>query len=257
MALKRRGILARPGTYRYGDKTEVKTAEELKKAAERQPIIALTLGHPSGGIPKASDFIGTVNQKWNEQRQRVDAEFWFYDEVPEEVRSRIVNQWPTPISAGFTVESVENGTQKGIFYTHIAVLKDSEDPKCPLGQCGINVRMESNLTEDNYRYEQATEPIDPETTDATKKTVPKIEPFDPVGLGIVIGGLKAEIAQLREQLSKLNQPVPQKQEETVVEEATENITTPEPPRPKTIIPQGKSREKEGPDEDGFYRITVG
>jgi hypothetical protein len=253
LALKRRGILARPGTYRYGDKEEVKTAEELKRAAERQPIIALTLGHPAGGIPKASDFIGTVNQKWNEQRQRVDAEFWFYDEVPDEVRTRIVNEWPTPISAGFTVESVENGTQKGIFYTHIAVLKDSEDPKCPLGQCGINVRMESNLTED-YRYEQATDPEVPQEQTAKP---PKTEPFDAVGLGIVIGGLKAEIAQLREQLNKLNQPVPQKQEETVAEEVTENITTPEPPRPKTVIPQGKSREKEGPDEDGVYRIEVG
>jgi hypothetical protein len=252
VALKRKGILARPGTYRYGDKEEIKTAEELKRAAERQPIIALTLGHPAGGIPKASDFIGTVNQKWNEQRQRVDAEFWFYDEVPEEVRSRIVNEWPTPISAGFTVESVENDVQKGIFYTHVAVLRDRDDPKCPLGQCGINVRMESNLTED-YRYEQATDPdVPPE-----QAKPPKTEPFDAVGLGIVIGGLKAEIAQLREQLDKLNQPVPQKREEEVVEEVTEDITTPEPPRPKTIIPQGKSREKEGPDEDGVYRITVG
>jgi hypothetical protein len=48
MALKRKGILARPGKYKYGDKEEIKTAEELKRAAERQPIIALTLGHPEG-----------------------------------------------------------------------------------------------------------------------------------------------------------------------------------------------------------------
>jgi hypothetical protein len=251
VALKRKGILARPGTYKYGDRTEVKTAEELKRAAERQPIIALTLGHPAGGIPKASDFIGTVNQKWNEQRQRVDAEFWFYDEIPEEVRTRIVNEWPTPISAGFTVEAVENGTQKGIFYTHVAVLRDRDDPKCPLGQCGINVRMESNLTED-YRYEQATDPDVPPDTKP-----PKTEPFDAVGLGIVIGGLKAEIAQLRAQLDKLNQPVPQKQEEEKKTEAEENITTPEPaPVPKTVVPQGKSKAKDGPDEDGIFRITI-
>jgi hypothetical protein len=256
MALKRKGILARPGKYKYGDKEEIKTAEELKRAAERQPIIALTLGHPAGGIPKASDFIGTVNQKWNEQKQRVDAEFWFYDEIPDEVRSRIVNEWPTPISAGFTVESVEKDVQKGIFYTHIAVLKDSDDPKCPLGQCGINVRMESNLTED-YRYEQATDPIDPNTTDATKKTIPMTEPFDAVGLGIVIGEMKAEIAQLRKQLEeKTNQPVPQKQEEPKTEEP-EDITTPEPPPvPKTVIPQGKTREKEGPEEDGIFRMST-
>jgi hypothetical protein len=169
------------------------------------------------------------------------------------VKSRIVNEWPTPISAGFTVESVEKDVQKGIFYTHIAVLKDSDDPKCPLGQCGINVRMESNLTEDNYRYEQATDPdVPPE-----QAKPPKTEPFDAVGLGIVIGEMKAEIAQLRKQLEeKTNQPVPQKQEEPKTEEP-EDITTPEPPPvPKTIVPQGKSRAKEGPEDDGIFRITT-
>lgn len=233
---------------------EVKTPDELKAAAERQPIIPLTLGHPSRGYPQASDFIGTVNQKWNEAKQRVDAEFWFYDEVPDEVRQKIVNGWPTPISAGFTVEKVENGAQKGVFYTHVAILRDTDDPKCPLGQCGVNVRMESNLTEDNYRYEQATDPSD--TTDRPKKT----EPYDPVSLGMVIGELRAEVAALRKELNiRKEEPVPQKQE---VESTEAHAEPPEASQQETpratqrILPAGELPQEEELKRDNLGRIIL-
>lgn len=252
MAVKRKGILAVPGTYNFGDRHEVKTAEELKLAAERQPIIPLTLGHPTDGIVRASDFIGTVSQKWNEKKRRVDADFWFYDEIPDDVRNKIINEWPTPISAGYHIESLDDGVQKGIFYTHIAVLKDSDDPKCPLGTCGVNVRMESNLTDTSYRYEQATDPDIP----ADKAEVAKTEPYDAVGLALMVGELKAEVAQLRQQLRERETPAPVKEEEPEQQETVilEEVTTPTPPQPKTTIPYGKSKEDEGPDEDGFFTI---
>ncbi|MHA2380819.1 MAG: hypothetical protein ACXADS_16230 [Candidatus Thorarchaeota archaeon] len=176
MSIKRKGILARPGEYRFGDTIEVKTAEELKAAVERQPILTLTLGHPAGGMPRKSDYIGTVTQKWNEEKQRVDGDFWFYDEyIPDEVRKKIVNLEPVSISAGYTVDSVEDGLQRGILYSHIAVLQ-GEDPKCPLDKCGVNVRMESDS---DLRYEQE-QPIDepresvPEVKEAVKTDLPSV-----------------------------------------------------------------------------------
>ncbi len=62
-----KGVLARPGEYKYEDIVEVQTAEELKASVDRQPSIMLTLGHP-GDNPKVSDYIGRVDQTWNESR---------------------------------------------------------------------------------------------------------------------------------------------------------------------------------------------
>lgn len=216
----------------------------------------MTLGHPKGGIPRASDFIGTVNQKWNDAKQRVDAEFWFYDEVPDEVRDKIVNGWPTPISAGFTVDTIEDSAQKGMFYTHVAVLRDSDDPKCPLGQCGINVRMESNSMTDQYRYEQATDPSDP---DRPKKT----EAYDPVGFGIVIGELKAEVAALRKELAeKREQPVPQKQEvpneqeKEAHAEPAEQSQQQAPRATQRILPAGETPKEEELKRDPISGMII-
>ena len=256
MAIKRKGVVAVPGEYVYGDRTERKSAEELRAAAERQPILALTYGHPTGGLPKASDFIGTVAQKWNEEKQRVDGDFWFYDEIPDAIREKIVNEWPTPISAGFTVESVQDSAQKGIFYTHIAVLKDSEDPKCPLGKCGVNVRMESNSPVD-YRYEKAQSPAEP----AAPIEPPKKEP-------ITMEVLQAQLAELKALVAGLNRPATapavtkteEPKEETPEQPAEEipPITFEEPPKPKMVIPAGVSSgvasKKENMTEDGWFII---
>lgn len=155
--IKRKGILARPGEYKYGDMKEIKDAEELKKAVERQPIFMITHGHPVDGMPSAKDVIGTVSQKWNEDKQRVDGEFWFHEEkIPESIRDKIVNLEPVSISPGFMIDGIEEGVQRGIVYTHLAVLED-EDPRCPLGECGINIRMDSQDDKRQLRYDQKTD----------------------------------------------------------------------------------------------------
>ena len=162
MALKRRGIIAVPGEYRYGEVIEKKTAEELRAAAERQPIIMLTRGHPVDGVPSAKDVIGTVSQKWNDELQKVTGEFWFHEEkIPESIRAKIVNNEPVAISPGFMVDSIEDNIQKGIVYTHMAVLEE-EDPRCPLGKCGVNIRVDSRDGQSrSLRLDQKTEIVAP------------------------------------------------------------------------------------------------
>jgi len=176
MALKRKGIVAVPGEYKYGENTEIKTAEELKKAAERQPIITLTKGHPVDGMPSAKDIIGTLSQKWNEERQRVEGEFWFHEEsIPDSIREKIVNLEPLAISPGFMIDGIEDGVQKGIVYTHMAVLEE-EDPRCPLDTCGINLRMDSKEDAARlYRFDQKAEleaPAPPEESKEPEPTPP-------------------------------------------------------------------------------------
>ena len=234
--IKKKGILAVPGEYKFGDTTEVKTAEELKLAAQRQPILMLTQGHPDGHIPLVSDYIGTVSQKWNEEKQRVDGDFWFYDEhIPEHIRERIVNNKPVKISAGYTVDNVEEGIQKGILYSHIAVLRDGDDPKCPLDKCGVNVRMESNS---KLRYEQEQE-IDAPKGTADKETVqtpPSVTFTD---------------EQFKQLIEAVRPPVPEppavqkpEVEQKVIEEVIAEPSTPTPPEPKMepekVIPIGTS-----------------
>ena len=175
MAIKRRGIVATPGTYKYGENTEVKTAKELREAAERQPIIMLTKGHPVDGMPSARDVIGTVSQKWNEQKQRVDGEFWFHDEnTPDNIRENIVNMHPVSISPGFMIDRIgEHGEQEGIVYTHLAIL-DDEDPRCPLGTCGVNIRMDSKDGPRMARFDQKTD-LEPPAEPAKKEGTPVAE----------------------------------------------------------------------------------
>ena len=242
MAIKRKGIIARPGKYTYKDGVvEVKTAEELRAAVTRQPIIPLTFGHPPDGVPRARDFIGTVSQKWNEEKQRVDGDFWFYDETPQEILDRVVNGWPTKISAGFTVDSVENDAQKGIFYTHVAVLKDEDDPACPLGQCGVNVRMESNSDTD-YRYEQAADADE-------KKDDVKTPPVTNESV-ILSQEQMADLADMiAERLRPKEEEKKEEQKAPVVEEHEEQIQpqvqerrTPEPVR---TVPASVPQENDG------------
>ena len=235
--IKKKGILAVPGEYKFGDNTEIKTAEELKLAAQRQPILTLTLGHPAGHIPKASDYIGTVSQKWNEEKQRVDGDFWFYDEhIPQHIRERIVNNTPVKISAGYTVDSVEEGIQKGILYSHIAIVEGG-DPKCPLDKCGVNVRMESNS---ELRYEQEQdidEPKEPEVKE-TVTTAPTSITFTD--------------EQFKQLLDTIRPETPAVQKPEVIQEVTEEVlvepSTPPLPEPRMepekVIPRGTAPSEE-------------
>lgn len=234
MAIKRRGILARPGEYTYKDRgTEVKTYEELKAAAQRQPILTLTYGHPKDGVPRARDFIGTVQQIPNDEKQRIDGAFWLYDETPPDILDKIVNGWPTKISAGFTVDNVEDDVQKGISYTHVAILQDGDDPKCPLGQCGVNVRMESN---DDYRYEQATDPAEEPAEPAPEPTNSEIQ---------------AQIAELRELFLESQKQTPVEPKPEVIEPAQEE---PEPVRaPAPVEPVREPVPASVPKPDDFER----
>ena len=177
---KRRGIVAVPGEYKYGDLVEVKTAEELREAAFRQPIIMLTTGHPVDGMPSAKDVIGTVRQNWNEDKQRVDGEFWFNDDrLPDHIREKVVNLQPLSISPGFMIDGIgENGEQEGMVYTHLAVL-DDEDPRCPLGECGVNIRMDSKEGHILVRFDQKSDlepPEEPAKEEATETVEAEPEP---------------------------------------------------------------------------------
>ena len=181
MAIKMKGTLAVPGAYSYGEHTEVQTAEELKDAAQRNPIIPLTFGHTTDGLtPPASMQIGTVSQKWSEEQQKVIGDFWFYvEKLPEVIAQKIAAGQQIPISTGYMLDSVDaDGVQHGIQYTHCAVLAD-EDPRCPLGVCGIEYRLNSERL---YRYNQQTEitPPEPEDTpedpvEATEEPAPDVE----------------------------------------------------------------------------------
>ena len=248
MAIKRKGIIARPGEYTYKDKgTEVKTAEELKAAVTRQPIIPLTFGHPADGIPRARDFIGTVSQKWNEEKQYVEGDFWFYDETPPEILDKIVNGWPTKISTGFTVDSVEDATQKGIFYTHVAILKDGDDPKCPLGQCGVNVRMESNNPTD-YRHEQASNPDakKDDTTDAAGTGEPTTGEFTP-----------RQLEQLRDLFAASTRPKEPVEQKPEVEQPAETPPQKEPEPVRAPAPEPvRETPASVPVSDDFERDPV-
>jgi len=244
MAIKRRGIVAVPGEYKYGDVVEIKTAEELRAAAERQPIIMLTKGHPLDGVPSAKDVIGTVSQKWNEELGKVTGEFWFHDEkVPESIRVKIVNNEPVAISPGFMVDGIENNVQTGIVYTHMAVLEE-EDPRCPLGACGVNVRLDSkDGTVRSLRLDQKTElaPV-PKTTPVPEE--PKIAEQKPVAA---------------EEPPKTEAPAEQKPEVVTKTEVVEPVKEPAkevPLVPEVAIPV--SQPVSGKDyamEDGWVKYV--
>ena len=134
--IKMKGTLAVPGEYTKDDETYNKTAEELRQAAFRQPILKLTYGHVDGD-PLPEQQIGTVSQKWCESTQKVLGEFWFHEEkIPEVLRQRIDNGESLEISADYDADVDEEGNQSGFNYTHVAVL-DGENPVCPIDKCGV------------------------------------------------------------------------------------------------------------------------
>jgi len=227
VAIKRKGIVAAPGIYKYGELSEIKTAEELKDAAERHPFVSLTLGHPIDGWPMAKEEIGTLHQKWNEKYNRVDGDFWFHDEkIPDKLKKKLENNEPIPISAGYLIDSVDtDGTQHGMVWTHMAIL-EGEDPKCPLGTCGINIRMESNPNR-IVRYDQST---NLEVPDKDESIEEEVKP-DEVKTETKIEELKTEEAPA-EHKPETAEPAEHKPEEVKTEPVEEEVKL----VPEVIIP---------------------
>ncbi len=230
-----KGILARPGEYNYEGTLEIQTAEELSAAVDYQPSIMLTLGHP-GDNPKVSDYIGRVDQTWNEEEQVVDAVFSFYDDhwlsIPESIRGKIVGGGKLPISAGISVVEVVDGVQKRIRYDHVALLRDGENPVCPLGECGINVKGFNTMLE--RRYQQETT-IGYENTDSTSPDSAQPEASSEVD------GLKAEIAALKAQFVEFTAVrEPAVEEKTPEEPEVQKVEEPKP-IPEMVVPAGVTK----------------
>ena len=257
MAIKRKGTVARPGVHynALSGKDEIITWEELKEAVQFQNRIPLVLSHPLTGYINPNERIGTVTQRANEKTKEIEGEFWFFDEpkywdqIPIDLKKKIISGKEINLSAGYKVGPIVEGRQTSRQYDHIAL-----DVKSPMFDVGIekgDVRMESKLPE-NFRIEE-TPTI--EGTEQKKETVPKTEPYDNVALAVMIGELKAEIKQQREEIASLkNKPaVEETTEETRPE--PEPIPEQEPPKPKTVVPQGAASKEEALDDDGLFRIT--
>ena len=232
----RKGVLARPGEYKYEDTVEVQTVEELKASVDRQPSIMLTLGHP-GDNPKVSDYIGRVDQTWNEEKQVVEGVFSFYDDhwlsIPESIRGKIIGNGPLSISAGISVVEVADGVQKGILYDHVALLRDGENPACPLGECGINVRGTNTMQKRKYQEETT---IGGESTESSPESVQSDTRSE-------VDGLKAEILALKAQFDELSKTTPAREPEVEKTAPEEPVKVAEaiPPVPELVIPAGVSK----------------
>lgn len=251
-----RGILARPGAYMYKWGTEIKTYEELKRAFERTPSLMLTLGHPltpngKPRIPEERDFIGRVDAVFNDERQVIEGVFKPYDgkyweRIPEHIRQKIVNDEPYGISLGYPQPLIVNGEQTDMLFNHCAVLRDGEDPTCPLGECGINVRLESSTGEIiTMRYEQATSTRDepePEGKEETAEppravTVADLDRFK----ADILGAVKALVQPTEEAGA---QPAEEELPSVVEEPSPAEAPRPEPTlEPKRAFPAGSATEK--------------
>ncbi len=221
--IKMSGTIAVPGEFTYGDNTEIKTAEELKDAAFRHPIVTVTYGHTMDGLmPPANMQIGTISQKWSEEEQKVIGEMWLHEEkIPEKLRQKIDNGEAVPISAGIMLDSIDDdGTQRGIAYTHIAIV-DGEDPKCPLGVCGMNVRLESDRL---VRLEKSTEITPPEPKAEKEEEAPPTEETE------VVPDVEPEEPEVEQ--PKPEEPAAQKPEETDEPAPDEEVVL----EPEVIIP---------------------
>lgn len=267
MAIKRRGIIARPGVHHnvLTGKDEVITWEELKRAVQFQNRIPLVLAHPSMGYINPDERIGTATQTANDKDKVIEGEFWFFDEpecwdqIPPELKRKIIGGAEIPLSAGYKVGKIVDGRQTSRQYDHLAL--DVTNPMLTgVGITQGDVRMESKLPE-NFRIEE-TPVISGEKRDEVSVIKPaKAEPFSQLELAIMFGQMKAELQALRAELAASKAAPPTKPVAEEPAEETEPVLepTPEPaPRkPKTVVPQGAASKREAPDEDGMFRIRAG
>jgi len=258
LAYKRKGIVAKPGVHHnpLSGQDEVITWEELKRACQFQNRIPLVLEHPVEGSINPNDRIGTVTQRPNEKEKVIEGEYWFFDEpeywdqIPPELKRKIVGGAEINASAGYKVGPIVEGLQTSRQYDHIAL-----DVKNPMfSDVGIekgSVRMESKLP-DNFRIEE-TPSIEGTEKKETPKPQPTLAETQNKDFWIEYGKKLARLEQLEAEQIK---PVV---EETTEETSPEKEPAPEPspPKAKTAIPQGAASKKDDLDEDGMFRIDVG
>lgn len=254
---KRRGVVAVPGRFMYGDAEEIKTPKELQEVAKRQPSVWLTVGHPETVFPKTTDYVGKVFLRWDSDKLALAGEFSFYeDKLPPEMLNKLKSGETVGVSPGMLVDEIlEDGTQKGMNWTHVAIL-DREDPRCPLGTCGVNVRMDTDLPEKpkNYRWDKTSELKSDEKPVEDKPEVVKETPAEE-------GFNPAQMEQLKgivsEMVPKPSEPVNKDVEVTEVKQEPEPVQAdvPEPePVPEVLIPAAaSSNESDGLPRDAFGR----
>lgn len=244
---KKQGILAKPGTHRG----ELVTVESLKRALMYHDSIPLIVGpHPPGGYAYPDTYIGKVHPKWNEEKQRVDATFWFFDEgwhlVPEKVKRKLANNEEIPLSVGYETTTDDNKTQKWRKWDHIAL-----GVRNPLiKDVGVNVRMEEDFPK-QFRIEEEDTKI---TGDATPE--PKTVSLTPAQLQEIVD--TAVIKALAAQDKKETAETEVSDEE---EKAPEEPETARPdPVPEMVLPASapnKSKdEMEGIEitPDGWWKF---
>ena len=223
MIIKRKGTLAVPGEHTKGETTYMKTAEELKEAAFRQPILKLTYGHVEGD-PTPEQQIGTVSQKWSEEYQKVLGEFWFNDKViPETLRTRLDSGERIEISADYDALIDEHNNQSSLNYTHIAVL-DGDNPVCPIEKCGIFERLPFSESGD----------ITPPEPEAEKEPEEAAEP-EPV---------PDEVTEPEPEETEPEPPAVEKTEEPVEQAPEEEVRV----EPEVVIPIESAVVQKGPGE---------
>lgn len=263
MAIKVKGILARPGRHKYGDHHEVITKEELQEAASRMPILPITLGHCEGGIPAAEKQIGTLHQKYDPTRELVRLEAWFWEEkISEELAENLRTGKPVPLSPAYRLSRLDEGTdgfiQRGRQYTHVAVV---ENPKLP--GVGFHYAAEGDdKPAQIYRRDAPTLLGRAESEEKPAEPKPGEEPeFTP-----------KQLAQIKALLDATQPPKPPEPQTTPAEQkpeekpkpapekppAPEPKPAPEPPEPAVRIPAGgeAQRDKGFPvSEDGYHYNT--
>lgn len=273
--LEYNGIIARPGTYRRKNGTTIiKTWEELKKAFSRTHELKLTLGHPitPDKQPRPAnvrDFLGRVLPIINEKKQVIEGLFQFYTEpwesIPEHIRNMIVNDQPIEISVGYTSETDTQGVQTGMLHDHVALLTDGENPICPLDQCGINVRLESDDGGHNMTYEEATS-----TKDEPEEPAKEKEPVTDEQVTGLVSFTQEQFDRLISTIKPQEQPAveaeakPLEGESDDLQEKSEpqvEEPVPEPPpepslEPERAFPAGKPSKGKSPylKEDGSVEV---
>ena len=131
-----KGVVAVTGAYTNdAGEVELKTSEELKKSVEKQPDIPVLLGHNGPEI-------GVVTQTWNNTQRKAEGVFTLdKGKLPQHMLEKMERGEEIAISAKYEFAEKINGIMTDIEYRHVAILV-SENPKCALGQCGVNVGID-------------------------------------------------------------------------------------------------------------------
>jgi hypothetical protein len=263
--LRYRGIIARPGTYKRKDgSTVTKTWEELRRAFQRTRELILTLGHPTTTdgkfrLPTTQEYLGRVLPIINEDKKVIEGDFLPHEEewekIPPDIRQALEEDLPLDTSTG-QMSRIIDGIERDALYNHVALLVNGESPICPLGECGINVRVESDEGDITMTIEQATSTKDEEQPE---EEVPQAPPatqqnitFTPEQFSKLLETLKPQPAESGEEPAK-SQP----------DEETE--PAPEPPpkqpelEPQRAFPAGDVPGEKRPDllkDDGSVVVPI-